>query len=291
MSLDIEVRGDPGACRDTAQQLTRLAGVVDATGDSLTRQAHLSDLDFGGLSGEMFRGHAGRLASSADRTSGRCTRLARALNELALDLEDVRRLMDRAAAEARPWLAVDALSIRPPGVDPRPDDPWVVEAWSAWQRATLLVGRAREIEQRAQHDWRTALWQFAGATPPEVPWSLDALTDGSWPDDDGLPAYRPALGPHHVPSSAPVNPPTDHPTDSPHPSHHRHHHDHPSRAESQTQAQPQSQAQSQAQPQPQAEPGTVTPAWTAGVGHLPDVQPKPPTCGTTPLEEVLDVAD
>ncbi|MCW2842690.1 MAG: hypothetical protein JWN22_606 [Nocardioides sp.] len=280
MSLDIEVRGDPAACRDTARRLNRLASAVDDASNALARQAHLSEHDFGGLSGDVFRDHAARLAASGDRTSRRCARLARAADELALDLEDVTGLMQLATEAARPWLTVDATTIRPPGVDPRPDDPWVVKAWSAWHRAVLVVDRARAVEHRAQHDWRTALWQLAGATPPAARWDLEDITDGEWPDADGVPAYDPALGPHLAEDAG---------TPGEHDRSHRHHH----HLEQSTG--PAAQASGGAQvgtaavghgPSSSGGCGAV-PTWHAAVGHVPGDH-GPLSCGTSPVPAIPD---
>ncbi|MCW2793640.1 MAG: hypothetical protein JWO76_2738 [Nocardioides sp.] len=279
MSLDIEVRGDPAACRDTARRLNRLASVVDEASDGLARQAHLSDHDFGGLSGDVFRDHTGRLAAAGDRSSRRCARLARALDELALDLEDVRALMELAQQAARPWLAVDAATIRPPTMDPRPADPWVTQAWSAWHRAALLVDRARAVEHRAQHDWRTALWQFAGGTPAATPWDLDDVTDGDWPDADGVPAYHPDLGPHLVTASH-ASPPPREP-----------HHAVPiagtpagtSAASSQSAAPAGAAGHG---PGRKWGYGTVA-TWHAAAAHLTGNGQQPMACGTSPVGELL----
>lgn len=284
MSLDIEVRGDPGGCREAARRLARLAAVVDVAGDSLVRQAHLSGLDFGGLSGDTFRDHTGRLAASADRVSRRCTRLSRALDELALDLEDVRSLLEQAAEAARPWLSVSATAIRPPAVDPRPDDPWVRQAWAAWHRAVLLVDRARAVEHRAQHDWRTALGQLAGATPPEPPWDLDDITDGEWPDVAGPPAYDPALGPH-LAHAAPA-PSGDRPPRPEAAGHAAH--------PATTVAAAPASGDRGDDPADRGDRGTgrtwgfgVVTTWHAALWHPPEQAPPAPACGTTPVPGVL----
>jgi hypothetical protein len=268
MSLDTEVSGDPDACRATVTRLARLASAVDEAGDCLTRQAHLADADFGGLSGDTFRDHAARLAAAGDRTTRRCTRLACALSGLALDLDEARSLMGSAREAARPWLAVGATTISPPAVDPRADDPWAEQAWSAWRQVVLLVDRAREVEHRAQHSWRTALAQLTGAAAPAAPWDLDDITDGEWPDADDA-----AAAPHLLPGHAPAPPPP--PAGHPH-QHRRRHHDVAGQAA--TTPAPAAPAAGAAPLAPQrgghgsrdTSGCGVVPTWRAGVGRLPD---------------------
>lgn len=216
MSLDLEVRGDPGACRDAAHRLVSIAATTQAAGDGLARASGIADADFGGLSGDAFRSHARTLAETADDTAQRCRRLARGLSELALDLEDVRRTMARARGVAEPWLVVADRRIWPPGTG---DETFPKAARAAWQVATDVVDLARQVEERAQRDWRDCLWQVAEAVPlmPHDPVRGPHLA----PEDPATPSDHSPGPAQHQPDHTPPTQqaaPTQQPA-APHPGH------------------------------------------------------------------------
>ncbi|MBB6628341.1 hypothetical protein H5V45_13525 [Nocardioides sp. KIGAM211] len=163
MSLDTVVRGDPDGCRAAAHRLTTIAAAVQSAGDDLARAAGTAEDDFGGLAGDAFRARARAVADTADDTAQRCRRVARGLSELALDLEDVRRVMGRARAAADPWLVVSEGAIEPP--DTRTEATFEEAAHAAWQVASQLVATAREVESRAQLDWCGCVRQVAEGLP------------------------------------------------------------------------------------------------------------------------------
>lgn len=190
MSLDTVVRGDPDDCRRAARRLERLAAELDAAAATLARHSHLPADAFGGLSGDAFRGRAAGLARVGEAEGRRCERLGRALEELALDLEDAGRVMTMARVEARELLAVDAVFIHPPEGD-QARSPLAQRAWRA---VAALVARARAVEARAQADWTATLRELA-----DLPGPLPDRSAG--PDDPGrlTSPHLPAVGPHLAP--------------------------------------------------------------------------------------------
>jgi hypothetical protein len=181
MRLALDVEGEPAACLAAAEDLHRLGDAVGAAADALAGQVRVGREDFGGFSGDAFRAHARRLVEPTDDLAHRCHRLADALHELARDLRDVRRAMALARQQARPRLVVTAHGIEAPA---GPGGAADRDAWRAWDEAVRTVDAARQLEARAQADWRAALERFALGS-------------------EGLSPYHPLLGPHLPPMPPP----------------------------------------------------------------------------------------
>ncbi|MCW2797074.1 hypothetical protein [Nocardioides sp.] len=164
MTIETLVAGDPAACDRSARELACLGEATDRATTSVARRSTISTADFGGLSGDSFRRHAGSLAESLSAESGRCHRLARAMGQLAHDLDRVAGLMEQARQTARARrLVVEGTTIVVPGAHADPDQ------HRAWRELRAVVAGIRELEARAQREWVAALARDTGTAPPARP--------------------------------------------------------------------------------------------------------------------------
>lgn len=206
MSLATYVSGEPAACHRTARQLDDLAVATDRAAASVAHRSRLSSADFGGRSGDAFRGHAAALAERLSAATDRCHRVARALDRLGDDLDEVTGLMARARDTARSRrLVVQGDAILEPGAyaDPAQHD--------AWRELGALVAAIRQLEQRAQRDWEQALTREALAPAPAPTSGLPGPGGLTVPVGPGAVAPAPpAAGATGAPGPAPApdSPPT-----------------------------------------------------------------------------------
>jgi hypothetical protein len=201
VSLATHVSGEPAACHRTARQVGDLAVATDRAAASVAHRSRLSSADFGGRSGDAFRGHAAALAERLSAAADRCHRVARALDRLGEDLDEVTGLMARARDTARSRrLVVQGDSILAPGAyaDRAQHD--------AWRELGALVAAIRQLEQRAQRDWEQALTREALAPAPAPASGLTGPGGLTVPAGPGaMTPVPPAAGP---PGPAPGSPPT-----------------------------------------------------------------------------------
>jgi len=125
----------PAACARTASDLTTLAHRLDRARAALVRQSRLPEEDFGGLSGDAFRRHVARSATTVADAAADLTVLAGAVAALGHG--------PAAAAELR-----DLAAGSPP------------------EQARQLRVLARDIERRGQQRWREAVATYEGAGQP-----------------------------------------------------------------------------------------------------------------------------
>jgi hypothetical protein len=207
MRLALEVLGEPAACASAAEELHALGDAAGEAADALVGQARVDEAGFGGLSGDAFRQHVRRLVEPADDLGRRSHRLADALVELSRDLRDVRRAMELARQVARPLLVVTDHEIHSP-----PDAAQGAEAGEAaraWDEAVRIVDAARQLEDRAQQDWRGALDRFALGTEGLSPYQplLQSHLPPLTPAGDE-PGPQPPPGPGPATAPGPTTPPS-----------------------------------------------------------------------------------
>lgn len=116
----------PEACARTATDLTRLVQLLVRSRSALLRQSRLPEDEFGGLSGDAFRRHVARSASTVAGAASDLALLAGALAALGRQLAAVEEVRERAAGS-------------PP------------------ERACELRERADDLDRRAQLRWRAAV--------------------------------------------------------------------------------------------------------------------------------------
>lgn len=216
MTLSTYFEGDPESCWRVARRLDVLAESLDDTSRFLGHQASLPADDFEGLSGDAYRGSAGRLRDDAVATGSAQRAVAAALDEFATNLDGVRRVLRRARALARDHLVIAGVEIQPPG--PYADE----RQREVFRMVEGAVHEARRIEHRAHHDWQVALAQHAGTHAPAPiaggPFGLplpDALPDAlPEPVPDPRPDRQPDPRPEPDPSAGSAPPPTAVPTAS-----------------------------------------------------------------------------
>lgn len=160
MTLSTYFEGDPESCWRAARRLDTLAESLDDTSRFLGHQASLPADDFEGLSGDAYRGSAGRLRDDAVGTASAQRAVAVALDELATNLDGVRRVLRRARALARDHLVIVGLEIQPPG--PYADE----HQREVFRMVEGAVHEARRVEHRAHHDWQVTLAEHAGTPAP-----------------------------------------------------------------------------------------------------------------------------
>ena len=204
MSLPTHVSGEPAACHRTARQLGDLAVATERAAASVAHRSRLSSADFGGRSGDAFRGHAAALAERLSTAAERCHRVARAMDRLGDALDEVTGLMERARAAARSRrLVVQGDAILAPGAYAD------AEQHDAWRELGALVAAIRQLEQRAQRDWEQALTREALVPPPAPASGLPAPGGLTVPAGPGaappVSPVPPAAGP---PGPAPGSPPS-----------------------------------------------------------------------------------
>lgn len=209
MTLSTYFEGDPESCWRVARRLDVLAESLDDTSRFLGHQASLPADDFEGLSGDAYRGSAGRLRDDAVGTASAQRAVAAALDEFATNLDGVRRVLRRARALARDHLVIAGLEIQPPG--PYADD----RQREVFRMVEGAVHEARRIEHRAHHDWQVALAQHAGTQAPApiadgpfgLPLPEPIPEPAPEPDPDPRPDRRPDPRPEPDPPAGSAPPP------------------------------------------------------------------------------------
>lgn len=201
MTLSTYFEGDPESCWRVARRLDVLAESLDDTSRFLGHQASLPADDFEGLSGDAYRGSAGRLRDDAVATASAQRAVAVALDELATNLDGVRRVLRRARALARDHLVIAGLEIQPPG--PYADE----RQREVFRMVGGAVHEARRVEHRAHHDWQVALAQHAGTPAPapiaDDPFGLPLPDPVPEPPLEPLPEPRPEPRPDRQPDPRP----------------------------------------------------------------------------------------
>lgn len=149
-SRSLTLRGDPGACRDSAVDVQALAVVVEEVAAYLLTHRDL-DGSAAGRWASAYGGQCRRGVDLADVLATRCRAVVGAL-VAAADLLDgaTHDLADVRGLAADHGLLLGNRLVPPPPTDPAP-------TWEAWRRADALVTSVRGAERAARHGVERAL--------------------------------------------------------------------------------------------------------------------------------------
>lgn len=196
MSLNTEVKGNPGSIREAAGWLTKHAGKVDATGTDVVAARGMSEGGWTGKAGEGFRGVMSRTSGKIDGLAGDMNGSSGALHTYADDLDTVHSRMGQARSVARTGgLHVAGHTIHEPGkapADPIPVDEESSQhqrgvhdrAVAAQQAHAKKVKAYQEASKtvlaaRAKHrDAETVLLDFLKGQARKTPFTITDVSSG-----------------------------------------------------------------------------------------------------------------
>lgn len=114
-SIETDVKGSPGTCRQTATWLVSLAQGSHQAADSVRAARGESETTWTGSAGDGFRGATNGLDSDTDQLGDHATSMANALNDFAAAIDSVAQQMAQARALAQNGgLSIIGTVIAPP---------------------------------------------------------------------------------------------------------------------------------------------------------------------------------
>lgn len=172
MSLDTEVRGEPGAIERAASWMRdTLRPTVDRCGDVLARSSSRAGSGWRGPAGEKFAATAREAVGKADRLNGDVGSVAVALDSFAAALRTAQSEMAAIRADAAgAGLAVHGFEIEKPGAGPARPGPMTLHLETP---QSAIDAHEAAVAAYEEHQAKIRAWNTAVALAGEVRSRLD----------------------------------------------------------------------------------------------------------------------